>query len=64
MIYEWNFVIVLGALFLGISIYAGMKIIMLKSSKNALKILDGLYDKGEITRKYYMERKQTINAKE
>ncbi|MDT0641942.1 SHOCT domain-containing protein [Zunongwangia sp. F363] len=62
MMYEWDWLILLGVIILGIVIYSGRKQQKKKKRKDALKILDERYAKGEITKKEYLERKETINT--
>tara|TARA_Y100000815_G_scaffold51490_1_gene42019 strand:- start:4592 stop:4825 length:234 start_codon:yes stop_codon:yes gene_type:complete len=59
--YEWDWLILIGVIILGVFIYSGRKNKKLKKRKDALKILDERYAKGEITKEEYVERKETIN---
>ncbi|MDT0651086.1 SHOCT domain-containing protein [Autumnicola edwardsiae] len=61
MMYEWDWLILIGVIILGVFIYSGRKNKKLKKRKDALKILDERYAKGEITKEEYIERKETIN---
>ncbi|MAZ25485.1 MAG: hypothetical protein CL868_00195 [Cytophagaceae bacterium] len=61
MMYEWDWLILIGVIILGVFIYSGRKNKKLKKRKDALKILDERYAKGEITKEEYVERKETIN---
>ena len=60
--YEWDWLILIGVIILGVFIYSGRKNKKLKKRKDALKILDERYAKGEITKEEYVERKGTINS--
>ncbi len=62
MMYEWDWLILIGVIILGVFIYSGRKNKKLKKRKDALKILDERYAKGEITKEEYVERKGTINS--
>ena len=59
--YEWDWLILIGVIILGVFIYSGRKNKKLKKRKDALKILDERYAKGEITKEEYVEHKETIN---
>ncbi|MCC4227430.1 MULTISPECIES: SHOCT domain-containing protein [Flavobacteriaceae] len=57
MMYEWDWLILLGVIVLCIFIYAGRK---KKKRKEAIKILDERYAKGEITEEEYKKSKKLI----
>ncbi|EIJ39340.1 putative membrane protein (DUF2078) [Galbibacter orientalis DSM 19592] len=63
MMYEWDWLILIGVIILGVFIYSGRKNKKLKKRKDALKILDERYAKGEITKEEYVEHKETIKQK-
>ncbi len=50
MMYEWDWLILLGIIILCIVIYSGRKQQKIKKRKDALEILDERYAKGEITK--------------
>ena len=60
MMYEWDWLILVGVIVLCIFIYSGRKKKKLKKRKDALNILDERYAKGEITKEEYEEIKQNI----
>ena len=57
MMYEWDWLILLGVIVLCIFIYAGRK---KNQRKEAIKILDERYAKGEITEEEYKKSKKLI----
>ena len=63
MDYNWDFLIILGVIILGVFIYAGGKKIKRTKSSKAMDVLDERYAKGEITKEEYEEIKQTIGSK-
>ena len=63
MLYEWDWLILVGVIVLCIFIYSGKKRKKIKKRKDALKILDERYAKGEITKEEYVEHKETIKSK-
>ncbi len=63
MMYEWDWLILLGIIILCIVIYSGRKQQKIKKRKDALEILDERYAKGEITKEEYEEIKQNIDSK-
>lgn len=62
MMYEWDWLILVGVIVLCIFIYSGRKKKKLKKRKDALNILDERYAKGEITKGEYEEIKQNIGS--
>lgn len=62
MMYEWDWLILLGIIILCIVIYSGRKQQKIKKRKDALEILDERYAKGEITKEKYEEIKQNIDS--
>lgn len=62
MMYEWDWLILVGVIILCIFIYSGRKKKKLKKRKDALNILDERYAKGEITKGEYEEIKQNIGS--
>lgn len=62
MMYEWDWLILLGVIILCIFIYSGRKQQKKKKRKDAIKILDERYAKDEITKEEYLERKETISS--
>lgn len=62
MMYEWDWLILVGVIVLCIFIYSGRKQQKKKKRKDALKILDERYAKDEITKEEYLERKETISS--
>lgn len=64
MMYEWDWLILVGVIVLCIFIYSGRKQQKKKKRKDALKILDERYAKDEITKEEYIEHKKMIKAKD
>jgi putative membrane protein len=60
--YQWDWLILVGVIVLCIFIYSGKKQKKIKKRKDALKILDERYAKGEITKEEYEEIKQNIGS--
>lgn len=61
--YEWNWLILVGVIVLCIFIYSGRKKRKIKKRKDALRILDERYAKGEITKEEYVEHIETLKTK-
>ena len=62
--YEWDWLILLGVVVLCIFIYAGKKKKKTKKRKDAIKILDERYAKGEISKEEYLEHKEILQSKD
>ena len=62
--YEWDWLILLGVVVLCIFIYAGKKKKKTKKRKDAIKILNERYAKGEISKEEYLEHKEILQSKD
>lgn len=62
--YEWDWLILLGVVVLCIFIYSGKRQKKIKKRKDALKILDERYAKGEISKEEYLEHKEILKSKD